>query len=266
MHWVTRIKVVKEPALADTSRTEAEKSRGRDHAAKIGMAHLTRAWSMLLKGIRETELHADPLMAAEMVLIRLAHAADLPGGEELAKLVRSAPQSADRIVALPPREPLRSGEPHGDGGQAALAVKPQPAVEAAAAETRAFSSFRDIIALLTEKRLIKLKADIERFVGRSASVPPVRTGAGARRPSGASWRDRRNLEAQTGQRWMVMVAKDGGEKPVLQQRQENRDSLFRSAREHPDVQAVLKRFRAPRSSTYASRIVRHHRQPCSERE
>ncbi len=39
-----------------------------------------------------------------------------------------------------------------------------------------------------------------------------------------------------------MVAKDGGEKPVLQQRQENRDSLFRSAREHPDVQAVLKRF------------------------
>ncbi|MGL6183492.1 MAG: DNA polymerase III subunit gamma/tau, partial [Aestuariivirga sp.] len=50
VHWVTRIKVVKEPALADTSRTEAEKSRGRDHSAKIGMAHLTRAWSMLLKG------------------------------------------------------------------------------------------------------------------------------------------------------------------------------------------------------------------------
>ena len=88
VHWVTRLKVVKEPALTDTSRTEAEKSRGRDHAAKIGMAHLTRAWSMLLKGIRETELHADPLMAAEMVLIRLAHAADLPGGEELAKLVK----------------------------------------------------------------------------------------------------------------------------------------------------------------------------------
>jgi DNA polymerase III subunit gamma/tau len=224
VHWVTRIKVVKEPALADTSRTEAEKSRGRDHSAKIGMAHLTRAWSMLLKGIRETELHADPLMAAEMVLIRLAHAADLPTGEELAKLVRSAP-------------------PGGDGAQAALAVKPQQAVEAAATETRAFSSFRDIIALLTEKRLIKLKADIERF------VRPIRVSPGqfelALEPGahpGLPGEIARNLEAQTGQRWIVMVAKDGGEKPVLQQRQENRDSLFRSAREHPDVQALLKRF------------------------
>jgi len=242
VHWVTRIKVVKEPALADTSRTEAEKSRGRDHAAKIGMAHLTRAWSMLLKGIREAELHADPLMAAEMVLIRLAHAADLPSGEELAKLVRSAPPG-EKIVALPPREPLRGGEPQGEGVQAALAVKPQPAVEAAPTETRAFSSFRDIIALLTEKRLIKLKADIERF------VRPIRVSPGqfelALEPGahpGLPGEIARNLEAQTGQRWMVMVAKDGGEKPVLQQRQENRDSLFRSAREHPDVQAVLKRF------------------------
>jgi DNA polymerase-3 subunit gamma/tau len=243
VHWVTRIKVVKEPALADTSRTEAEKSRGRDHSAKIGMAHLTRAWSMLLKGIRETELHADPLMAAEMVLIRLAHAADLPSGEELAKLVRSAPPPGEKIVALPQREPLRGGEPQGDGVQAALAVKPQQAVEAAATETRAFSSFRDIIALLTEKRLIKLKADIERF------VRPIRVSPGqfelALEPGahpGLPGEIARNLEAQTGQRWMVMVAKDGGEKPVLQQRQENRDSLFRNAREHPDVQAVLKRF------------------------
>jgi DNA polymerase-3 subunit gamma/tau len=43
-------------------------------------------------------------------------------------------------------------------------------------------------------------------------------------------------------RWMVMVAKDGGEKPLARQRQESRDSLFMMARENPDVQAVLKRF------------------------
>jgi len=52
----------------------------------------------------------------------------------------------------------------------------------------------------------------------------------------------RKLEAFTGIRWMVMVAKEGGEKPLARQRQESRDSLFMLAREHPDVQAVLKRF------------------------
>ena len=52
----------------------------------------------------------------------------------------------------------------------------------------------------------------------------------------------RKLEAWTGIRWMVMVAKDGGDKPVSRQKQDSRDSLFLMAREHPDVQAVLKRF------------------------
>ena len=107
VHWVTRLKVVKEGALADSSRTEAEKTRGAAHAQKCGIAHLTRAWSMLLKGIREAQLHSDPLMAAEMVLIRLCHAADLPGGEELAKIVKQA-QGSDRVVPMSAREMLRS--------------------------------------------------------------------------------------------------------------------------------------------------------------
>jgi DNA polymerase III subunit gamma/tau len=34
VHWVTRLKVVKAGALADTSRTEAEKTRGAKHAAR----------------------------------------------------------------------------------------------------------------------------------------------------------------------------------------------------------------------------------------
>ena len=50
---------------------------------KIAMPHLTRAWQMLLKGLKEIELASDALMAAEMVLIRLAYAANLPTGEDL---------------------------------------------------------------------------------------------------------------------------------------------------------------------------------------
>jgi DNA polymerase-3 subunit gamma/tau len=237
VHWVTRLKVVRDGALADTSRTEAEKTRGANHAESCGMAHLTRAWSMLLKGIREAELHSEPLMAAEMVLIRLAYAADLPGGEELAKLVKQA-QPSDRVVPISARELLRGGET-----QAALAVKPQPAALPPQSETRAFTSFKDLIALATEKRDIRLKSDLE------SMVRPIRVAPGqfelALEPGahpGLPGEIARKLEAFTGMRWMVMVAKDGGDKPVARQRQESRDSLFILAREHPDVQAVLKRF------------------------
>ena len=244
VHWVTRLKVVKEGALADTSRTEAEKTRGAAHAKDCGIAHLTRAWSMLLKGIRETELHSDPLMAAEMVLIRLCHAADLPGGEELAKLVKQAqPSGGERVVPLSARELLRGGGEGAVESQANLAVKPQAAAPAAPVPPRAFSSLQDLIALASEKRDIKLKTDLE------SMIRPIRIAPGqfelALEPGahpGLANEIGRKLEAFTGMRWIVMVAKEGGAKPVARQRQEAKDSLFIMAREHPDVQAVLKRF------------------------
>ncbi len=246
VHWVTRLKVVKDTALSDTSRTEAEKTRGAEHAAKAGMAHLTRAWSLLLKGIRETELHSDPLMAAEMVLIRLAYAADLPSGEDLARLVKQG-ASAERPTPLNARDLLKGGEqPVESNGS--LAMRPQadraPTAQAPAqTPTRAYTSFKDLIALATEKRDIKLKSDLESL------VRPIRVAPGqfelALEPNahpGLPGEIARRLEAFTGMRWMVMVSKEGGDKPIARQRQESRDSLFMTAREHPDIQAVLKKF------------------------
>ncbi len=241
VHWVTRLKVVKDASLADTSRTEAEKTKGAEHAAKTAMAQLTRAWSMLLKGIREVDLHASPLMAAEMVLIRLAHAADLPGGEELAKLVSHAATPPDRVVPITAAQHVRRDETAGN-----LAVKPQAAVPQApptSSETRAFASFKDILALAAEKRDIKLKGDLERLV-RPIRVSPgqIELALEPSAPPGLPGEIARKLEAWTGLRWMVLVAKEGGEKPVAAQARETRDSAFRAAREHPDVAAFLKRF------------------------
>jgi len=241
VHWVTRLKVARDSALADSSRTEVEKQRGTEIAARIGMAHLTRAWSMLLKGIKEAELHSDALMAAEMVLIRLAHAADLPGAEELARLARQG-GNGEKIVPIPAAQLLRRDEPPVESN-GALAVKTAPAPQPAPSKTHAFSSLKDILALATEKRDIKLKSDLERL------VRPIRISPGQfelalepSAPPGLPGEIARKLEAWTGIRWMVLVAKEGGDKPVAAQQKENRDGLFRMAREHRDVQAVFKRF------------------------
>ena len=81
-HFVTRVKVV--PALADdVSLTETERTRGRAFAAKLSMRVLARTWQMLLKGIEEVAAAGRPLAAAEMVLVRIAYAADLPTPDEV---------------------------------------------------------------------------------------------------------------------------------------------------------------------------------------
>jgi DNA polymerase-3 subunit gamma/tau len=243
VHWVTRLKVVKNSALSDPSRTEAEKSRGADYATRLGMAHLTRAWQMLLKGITEVSLAGQPLLAAEMVLIRLAHAADMPSGDDLLKLARqstsSVPEKSSPIVMA---QSLKREQPIAET-VGSLAMKPDISSVQPPAETRSFSSFADIIALVVEKRDVKLKGDLERL------VRPIRVAAGQIElalEQGASpglpGELSRKLEAWTRRRWMVLVAKEGGEKPLALQKKDAKESAFREARDDASVQAILKRF------------------------
>jgi DNA polymerase-3 subunit gamma/tau len=241
VHWVTRLKVVKDSALTDPSRTEAEKLRGSDYATRLGMAHLTRAWQMLLKGITEVSYAGQPLLAAEMVLIRLAHAVDVPSSEDLLKLARQNPP-AEKSSPIVMAQPLKRDQPIAES-VGSLAMKPEPSAPQAPTETRAFSTFADIIALVVEKRDVKLKGDLERFI-RPIRVAPgqielaMEQGASPGLPGELS----RKLEAWTGRRWMVLVAKEGGEKPLALQKKDARESAFREAREEPSVQAILKRF------------------------
>src|SRR6185312_14554807 len=81
-HFVTRVKVV--PSVADdVSLSEAERVRGRAFAGQLSMRVLSRAWQMLLKGLSEVQAAGRPLDAAEMVLVRIAYAADLPTPDEV---------------------------------------------------------------------------------------------------------------------------------------------------------------------------------------
>src|SRR5437868_8557859 len=81
-HFVTRIKVV--PAVAnDVALAETERTRGRAFAASLSMRVLSRTWQMLFKGLAEVKEAGKPLAAAEMVLVRIAYAADLPTPDEL---------------------------------------------------------------------------------------------------------------------------------------------------------------------------------------
>lgn len=87
-HLVTRMKVAPK-AANEASVTEAERGRGQEFADKLNIRLLSRAWQILLKGIQEVQAAAKPLAAADMVLVRLAYAADLPDPEDLMAQIRN---------------------------------------------------------------------------------------------------------------------------------------------------------------------------------
>jgi DNA polymerase-3 subunit gamma/tau len=120
-HWITQLKAV--PDAADSlAAPEAERTFGADMAGKLSMPVLTRTWQMLLKGLEEVRLAPMPLSAAEMALIRLAYAADLPSPVDLVKKLQS-----DRPTASTPSAPA----PPATATPAPVAQVPEPASEPA---------------------------------------------------------------------------------------------------------------------------------------
>jgi DNA polymerase-3 subunit gamma/tau len=126
-HLVTRLRFVPE-AVRDASLTEDERTRGVAFAGKLPVRVLSRAWQMLLKGIGETEGAARPAGAAEMVLIRIAHAATLPTLDEALKTLESAGAMPSNGNGAPRSSALQSSQ----GGSMAAPVSAAPSAVASA--------------------------------------------------------------------------------------------------------------------------------------
>ena len=86
-HWLTRLKAVPDGTAALTV-SNIEGTRGRDIADRLAMPELTRSWQMLLKGLDEARIAPSPIQALEMVLIRLAYAAELPSPAEMVRTLQ----------------------------------------------------------------------------------------------------------------------------------------------------------------------------------
>ena len=246
IHWVTRLRLVRDMALMDGARTESEKTRGLEFAEKLSIPAVSRAWQMLLKGIQETAIAAQPMQAAEMVLIRLAHAMDLPPHDELLRLARSATVTAIERPATKPAAPADAGSRMAAAGNLAPAIAREISTTTTAspqAPGATLNSFAELLALVVERRDVKLKGELERY------VRPISIGEGRfefalepSAPPGLPNELTRKLEAWTGKRYIISIAREGGAPPMQQQRKSAREIALAEARNLPLVQAVLKAF------------------------
>ncbi|MEP2705548.1 MAG: DNA polymerase III subunit gamma/tau [Roseibium sp.] len=118
-HLVTRMKVAPK-AANEASVTETERGRGREFAEKLSVRLLSRAWQILLKGVQEVQASSKSLAAADMVLVRLAYAADLPDPGELMEQIRNGqnPLGAGSMPSGSGAGAPTGGAPTGGGAQA----------------------------------------------------------------------------------------------------------------------------------------------------
>ncbi len=124
-HTLSRLKTV--PELRQSQDLpEVERVRGGALADLLSVPVLARAWQMLLKGAAEVEQSPDRRAAAEMVLIRLCHVADLPTPGELVRKLQAQPSGG-----------AGAGASSGAGGDGARATAGSGAMALARPATQA---------------------------------------------------------------------------------------------------------------------------------
>ncbi len=253
VHLVTRLKLVPE-AAKDPAMTETERARGLEFAQQLPMRILTRAWQILLKGLSEVQGATRPLAAAEMVLVRLGFAADLPTPDEALKMLRDG---GGIVGAGSPRSlPPTGGARMVANGSSVVAVtdsrpqlethiNPHPVarLETVPSPRVILNRFEDFVALASSKREIDLKIILERY------VRPVRFDMGnfeftleGAAPADASHKIKRALDDWTGMRWAVALSKEQGATTIQERVDSQKADEKSGVQAHPLVRSVLDRF------------------------
>ena len=269
-HLVTRLRFVPDATSNDPSLSPDEKERGLAFAEKIAVSILARTWQMLLKGIPETQAAGRPVAAAEMVLIRIAHASTMPTLDEALKKFDGVPAgSAPKQNTPPPalqntdrgNTNMRS-EAHGSDSYQSLpvavagsgtssmrmvSVNPEPqSLTTMEPETPQISitSLEDIDALAEKHRDPLMKVNIRKCV-RLVSVTPGNLSITLTEdaPKTLASDLSRKLGEWAGSRWMVSISREEIGGPTLEELSDKkRNAMLSDASRDPEVAAILAAF------------------------
>ncbi|TPM00294.1 MULTISPECIES: DNA polymerase III subunit gamma/tau [unclassified Mesorhizobium] len=264
-HLVTRLRFV--PAAADDAAlSQDERERGADFARTLSIKVLSRTWQMLLKGIPEVQSSNRPVSAAEMVLIRLAHAADLPTLDEALRSLENglpAPGAAPRSNGAP-ASPGNGGAPGGNGAsavaqarmpggsggaqtmrlvEAAPAAFIAPVQPAPEAQPIPLKSLADIVALADAQRDIAFKVLVKRCI-RLVRIEPGRIDVSLTDDAPKMLLNdlTTKLRAWTGRNWLVSLSKEEGGQTLAEMESTRRENALLDAKSDPTVAAILARF------------------------
>jgi DNA polymerase-3 subunit gamma/tau len=262
-HFLTRLKLAPEAGVGDPI-AEGDRQRAVPLAKKLSVPILARVWQMLLKGLEEVQAAPSPIQAAEMVLVRLAHVADLPVPAELVRSLAAPTAGGDAPAAQEPRatrargeEPPTPTEPvltvaPGSAVIGSLAVVPRAELDLSTTSPLTSStehepmpqSFAEIVALFDRRREAVICAHLREHVHLITCEPgrlEFRPAEGA--PGNLANRVAQLLGEWTGRRWLVARSEADAGEPTLREQAQRRERDLRSEIErHPLVQAVLETF------------------------
>jgi len=218
MELTHRIAVAQVGNAGSDAPTEEERQAVEEWAGRLSAGQVHRLWQLLLKGHEEVRNAPDPLVAAQMALLRVLHATDLP---DPGKLTRQLQDMAANGVAAAPA---------GEGGSPSAA--PSATVDWRELCERVDQAGRLLVAN-TMRDWVRV---IDLAPGRL--VYSLKPGLGEDPAAGI----REALNEATGQRWQVEIGSGEGMPSLREQEEAARAAEEERIRKAPLVEAALAAF------------------------
>ncbi|MBV1917965.1 MAG: DNA polymerase III subunit gamma/tau [Sphingomonadaceae bacterium] len=217
MELIHRITVVQVGGKAADAGSAEEREALEGWSASLKPGQLHRLWQLLIKGHDEVRSAPDPLVAAQMALLRVMHACDMPDPGELAKKLGE--------IHLQPSGPAEPTEtPAAPGAEASPPWSALVERVGQSSHLQAWQVMRDWV------RVISLEADTLKF-----SLVPGFSGD----PSSDI---RKALEDVTQQDWHVKRLDEGGQPSMRETDERNREAAEQIKRSDPLVEATFAAF------------------------
>ncbi|MEM9013593.1 MAG: DNA polymerase III subunit gamma/tau [Pseudomonadota bacterium] len=230
-HLVTRVKAAGGGAASQGAAGEADAARAMALAEEVEVNALTRIWSLLMKGLTETQVAPDPAAAGEMALIRICFAADLPTPDEA---LRALKKKSDTGVGSSKLKGNHTAETQ--PAKAANQNSPTVALTSSGGDLVSPNSFEEVVRLVGAKRDAKLRTELESYV-RLVSFEPGRISIAltGQAPNDLANRLALRLKEWTGSVWVISVDASGGADTI-------RDRRWAEVMSDPLVSSVLALF------------------------
>lgn len=213
MDLVHRITVAQVSGGQADAPTSEERTALEDWAGRLTPGQLHRLWQLLLKGHEEVRQAPDPLVSAQMALLRALHACELPDPGKLAKKIEglaesgiAAPSTADGAAAAAPATAL--------GWTQLVELVEQNGNHLAASIMR------------LQVRLVSMEGSTLRFSRDSKFQDDI----------GPQLRDA--LMGATGERWIVEQCDEEGQPSLVEQDEAAQRSALEELKKHPLVEAT----------------------------
>jgi len=215
VHGITRAKV---GGAQDPAQSAEEREAYAEWASKLGHGAIHRLWQLLLKGLAEVHSAPMPLEAAEMAVLRVIHASELPDPGALLEKLASGEAMTARAA-----EPARAEE------QGALLKFP--------------ASFAELIKAIEAGGKAHIAQQLHDFVGLVRYEPPELDIRPSKPLAGDFLRDLAALlKTLTGTAWQVRASDHEAAPSLLDQEREAADTLRREVLETPLVKAAFEAF------------------------